>query len=239
MALAALTASDASARAAADCVAAPKGSVPQGSHWYYRWDREGQRKCWYVAAWKGTRTADTARVKTASAWPPVSQVSAQPRVSDSSPTTLRDEAAQQSDENRIRRLLYGTEQAMEGVAPPHTESRRSLTPLQTAVADEGGRPTSAASSLPSTRDRAVDEVVSDTFVAVPSIVEAQTKSASSPGQTALYLVAMLAIAGGLLHVGVKLTRTRRQQIRRRNAYMLAPPRHTPRALPPDRVRRFA
>jgi len=152
---------------------------------------------------------------------------------------LRDEAAQQSDENRIRRLLYGTEQAMEGVAPPHTESRRSLTPLQTAVADEGGRPTSAASSLPSTRDRAVDEVVSDTFVAVPSIVEAQTKSASSPGQTALYLVAMLAIAGGLLHVGVKLTRTRRQQIRRRNAYMLAPPRHTPRALPPDRVRRFA
>src|SRR5262245_7312708 len=34
---------------AADCIAAPKSAAPQGSHWYYRTDREKRRKCWYIA----------------------------------------------------------------------------------------------------------------------------------------------------------------------------------------------
>src|SRR5215468_10201527 len=136
MALAALTASDASVHAAAECIAAPKGGAPQGSHWYYRWDRQGQRKCWYVAAWKGTRTGDIARVKTASVRLLVPQVSAdaQPHQTDPSPSAWRDEVERQN-EDRIRRLLYGTEQPKEGDATPLVELRRSLTPVQTVVAD--------------------------------------------------------------------------------------------------------
>jgi hypothetical protein len=34
---------------AADCLAAPKGPPPAGSHWYYRLDRASKRKCWYLA----------------------------------------------------------------------------------------------------------------------------------------------------------------------------------------------
>jgi hypothetical protein len=37
------------ASATDDCVAAPKSPPPQGKHWYYRTDREKQRKCWYLA----------------------------------------------------------------------------------------------------------------------------------------------------------------------------------------------
>jgi hypothetical protein len=36
------------ARAADDCLAAPKGQAPQGAHWYYRIDRTTKRHCWYV-----------------------------------------------------------------------------------------------------------------------------------------------------------------------------------------------
>jgi hypothetical protein len=34
--------------AAADCIAAPNPHTPQGSHWYYHFDRAKGRKCWYV-----------------------------------------------------------------------------------------------------------------------------------------------------------------------------------------------
>src|SRR4051812_29371862 len=45
-------------RAAADnCLAAPKGAAPQGSHWYYRLDRAAKRNCWYVRAQTATPNA--------------------------------------------------------------------------------------------------------------------------------------------------------------------------------------
>jgi hypothetical protein len=38
------------ARGGDDCLAAPNATAPQGSHWYYRFDRAAHRKCWYVGA---------------------------------------------------------------------------------------------------------------------------------------------------------------------------------------------
>ncbi|MEH2533729.1 hypothetical protein V1277_006975 [Bradyrhizobium sp. AZCC 1588] len=36
-------------QAAADnCLSAPKGATPSGSHWYYRIDRTTKRQCWYL-----------------------------------------------------------------------------------------------------------------------------------------------------------------------------------------------
>jgi hypothetical protein len=37
-----------SARADNSCFAAPKASAPQGQHWYYHFDRQKGRKCWYL-----------------------------------------------------------------------------------------------------------------------------------------------------------------------------------------------
>jgi len=42
----ALVATTAPARTAETCLAAPKGTAPQGSHWHYRLERGTQRKCW-------------------------------------------------------------------------------------------------------------------------------------------------------------------------------------------------
>ncbi len=34
--------------AADNCLAKPNAATPQGSHWYYRVDRAGNRRCWYL-----------------------------------------------------------------------------------------------------------------------------------------------------------------------------------------------
>lgn len=39
---------------AAECLAAPGSSAPPNSHWYYRTDRQQQRKCWYLRAADGS-----------------------------------------------------------------------------------------------------------------------------------------------------------------------------------------
>src|SRR5262245_14453447 len=52
-ALLALALSDGSrgvVRAADECLASPKGTAPEGKHWYYRVDRKTKRHCWYVGA---------------------------------------------------------------------------------------------------------------------------------------------------------------------------------------------
>lgn len=49
LATAALAALPAPARAADDCLTAPKGETPAGAHWYYRLERGTKRKCWYLA----------------------------------------------------------------------------------------------------------------------------------------------------------------------------------------------
>ncbi len=62
---------------AADCLASPKGTAPQGQHWYYRLERATKRQCWYLRAAgdkdgaKATQTAQaTADTASDSAAPP-------------------------------------------------------------------------------------------------------------------------------------------------------------------------
>ena len=56
------------ARAADDCLAAPKGATPEGSHWYYRIDHATKRHCWYLRD-KAKSTAQTAAHSTRSGNP--------------------------------------------------------------------------------------------------------------------------------------------------------------------------
>lgn len=39
-----------SAHADSACLAAPNGAAPQGEHWYYHFERQAGRKCWYLHA---------------------------------------------------------------------------------------------------------------------------------------------------------------------------------------------
>ncbi|WP_409189055.1 hypothetical protein [Bradyrhizobium sp. RDM4] len=46
------------ANPAGDCLAAPKGTAPQGQHWFYRLERSTKRQCWYLRA-EGGKAATT------------------------------------------------------------------------------------------------------------------------------------------------------------------------------------
>ena len=48
------------ANAASDCLASPKGTAPQGQHWFYRLDRATKRQCWYLRA-EGAKTTQSAQ----------------------------------------------------------------------------------------------------------------------------------------------------------------------------------
>lgn len=49
-----------SGRAADECLSGPKGTAPEGRHWYYRVDRATGRHCWYLGA-KGTKVRQSSR----------------------------------------------------------------------------------------------------------------------------------------------------------------------------------
>ncbi len=42
------------AKSADNCLSAPKGVAPAGSHWYYRLDRATKHQCWYIGEAKST-----------------------------------------------------------------------------------------------------------------------------------------------------------------------------------------
>jgi hypothetical protein len=56
------------ANAASDCLASPKGTAPDGQHWYYRLERATKRQCWYLRA-EGGKTATTTQTANAVAQP--------------------------------------------------------------------------------------------------------------------------------------------------------------------------
>ncbi|MCP3469482.1 hypothetical protein NLM33_03960 [Bradyrhizobium sp. CCGUVB1N3] len=43
-----------------DCLRAPKGTAPEGQHWYYRLERGTKRQCWYLRE-EGTKSAQSAQ----------------------------------------------------------------------------------------------------------------------------------------------------------------------------------
>jgi hypothetical protein len=64
------TASYGAPPAADDCLSAPNGQAPEGSHWYYRIERGTKRHCWYVRE-QGQKVSQSAPSSAAPAAKPV------------------------------------------------------------------------------------------------------------------------------------------------------------------------
>jgi len=56
---------ESTAKAADECLAAPKATTPAGAHWYYRIEKGTKRKCWYLAD-EGGKTKKAASAPAAS-----------------------------------------------------------------------------------------------------------------------------------------------------------------------------
>jgi hypothetical protein len=65
------------ARAADDCLAAPKGETPEGSHWYYRIERGTKHHCWYLRA-EGEKLSQTAQPNSSTTATPAAAIARPP-----------------------------------------------------------------------------------------------------------------------------------------------------------------
>lgn len=105
---AAPAASEGEAKAADECLAAPKSATPAGAHWYYRIEKGTRRKCWYLADEGG-------KIKKAAAPAPASSDTAEEDVAPSAKVTppAKQEASkktiQKSVANARAELTTGTD----------------------------------------------------------------------------------------------------------------------------------
>ena len=146
---------------AADCIAAPNGAAPAGSHWYYRTDRATRRKCWYVAAEdRGVRHAvrrPAPQAEPPSAEPPSAEP---PALSLAPPTVARQVLAPRVPAPRVLPPAAKTapDRATAPDEPSETdvwpaiasadatsgEALSRIDPAQSAAAGDGGSATSAS-----------------------------------------------------------------------------------------------
>jgi len=54
--------------ATSNCMEAPVGQAPEGKRWYYRFDREDHRKCWYVRSRKHEASRSSPHPRSRRTW---------------------------------------------------------------------------------------------------------------------------------------------------------------------------
>lgn len=153
------------ANAASDCLASPKGTTPQGQHWYYRLERATKRQCWYLRA-EGGKVSQTAQ--------------AVPDTPAAEPAMPQPHAVQDA------RAEYLTPQ---GAAAPKTTAQAVPAPTQQAANPTAD--SSAQQSAVATRwaDASPATTASPTPQAAPAPVAAVAQPSAKPSKSPVALAA--------------------------------------------------
>lgn len=103
-----------------NCLSAPKGAAPAGSHWYYRLERSTKRKCWYVRG-ESDKVAKAAPAQQAS--PPPAEAANPPQPAASiSPAVADARAELTSSQAGARQKPATADSAPSGVGAPGSGS---------------------------------------------------------------------------------------------------------------------
>jgi hypothetical protein len=214
------------ARAADDCLAAPKkDQTPQGSHWYYRVDHATKRNCWYLRE-EGERLSQATEPKRPPSVQPASpkpETTMQPSIADAHAelppqtpfdTPIRDgafAAAMPAPAIRENSAVFGAETARSIVASRWPDSPTAPPPpasdpapnKRDVVASADPTPQAQPALQPTGRLAAADVSSQTSIYSVPLLAAA--------------LMAALALAGVIASVIFRLGRNRqpaRAKIRR-------------------------
>ena len=153
-----LSVNSSSGQAAADnCLAQPNAAPPQGSHWYYRVDKVGNRRCWYLGP-KDAKPRQAWSPKPQSALNPAPKPASQPMATATAATPAQ-LVARAADASATSSALPASADAVDGEpasaingagehAGMHPEENMPLTVLTAADLDAaeglpGWSPTSA------------------------------------------------------------------------------------------------
>ena len=197
------TISSGTADAADECLAAPKGETPEGSHWYYRIDRATKQHCWYLRE-GGEKLTQAAPPKTSAARQLPKPVATMQR-------SVADAHAELPAQTNFEQPKRGDEPAMAVSADTATRDNYGGAPLPGAATPgsvvASRWPDSSAATVPAgpapVKPNTVAAVSPPARAPTPTVVVAAGAAADASSQAPTYsvqtqlaaLMAALAFAG--------------------------------------------
>jgi len=193
------------ARAADDCLAAPKDETPEGSHWYYRIDRATKRHCWYLRA-EGEKLSQTAPANASGSAKPAASIAAPPMQ-----RSVADAHAELTPQTSIEppKRNDGPIPAKPADPAVSEDSAQGPDPQQSVVATRWPDPSAASPAVspqPATNEMAANEQndQSDSAAAPPPAIAAVplTAADSSQGLPASIPMLLAVMTGALALAGI-------------------------------------
>jgi hypothetical protein len=205
-----------------ECLSAPKGESPQGSHWYYRIDRS-KRQCWYLRE-EGEKAANVAPPKLSSPAKPVpskTDTAMQSSISNAhAELPMRTRSPQPGREDRPAATISAStslSDADKAAQPPVAETQPSVVTsrwMDQSNAFAATNPAALATPAPneptavvadaSAAPQAQTQTQTQTQMPLPPAAAGQFTAADLPSETPTHSVQMLlaAIMGALALAGV-------------------------------------
>ena len=211
------------ARAADDCLTAPKGETPEGSHWYYRIDRASKRHCWYLRG-EGEKLSQTAPANSSTAATSAAAPPMQPSVADAraewpaqtsieppkrkdallpampaNPAVNQDSAAGADAPQSVVASRWPDSTAASSAASPPSAAEQLAANMQAANTPSGRR-----SDSPQSDSAQTDSAPSDSAAAPPQAAAAVPLATvdSSQGLPASLPVLLAVMTGALALAGI-------------------------------------
>jgi hypothetical protein len=190
------------ARAADDCLAAPKDQTPEGSHWYYRIEHGTKRHCWYLRTEGEKLSQATPSNASPSATPaaPKEETPAQRSISDARAELPPQAMIEQPNRsNVLMPTPLANVPAIANTASP--ELSRSLIASRWPETSSAS-PVAAPSAAP---DNPVAQAPPNPAPVPPQAVAAATPAApdaSSPAKTSSIPLLLSAVSGALALAGI-------------------------------------
>jgi hypothetical protein len=214
------------ARAAEECLAAPKTQTPQGRHWYYRLDHVKGRKCWYLGV-AGIKTRQAAPQTVPQVTPHVDKP-AQPLTPLGretagdvllAPGQIGQPTKETSPASTADATPQGAASTMQWLVPPQPAATMEREPADAPVGEERAATVAEATDA---RDDATTQQ--------PAAIETAEATGVTPQWLFLLIAAALAISG--IVVPFKIAAARRRRIRIDGYRTVPPPRPANERIPP-------
>lgn len=196
------TLSPGAARAADDCLAAPKDKTPEGSHWHYRIDRATKRHCWYLRE-EDEKPAQTAASSSSGPANPVAskaETSTQQSIANAH-AELPAQTSIEPPRNRNAAMPADAAAGYNNGAAPDAQAPRSVVAARWPEAAGA----SSSDSPPPAMEKLAANLPANPAVAPPDAVAAAPLAAadsSSQGQPRSIAMLLSVIAGALALAGV-------------------------------------
>jgi len=227
MTLAVESSSIVSVRAEENCLTAPNGRAPQGSHWHYRTDPVEQRKCWYLRTEGEAIQTPAAQEKPETGVTVQLPAAATPRTSGSQAQQLQPLRAARpalrgtstQDAGRVRREAAGSSAPWPDPQSPAGAGNVAwpAPPVSAASTTQGAtaEPASRKQELPATAENS-DKVKGNDAAADRQIgepIETAVSDDEMPGGMLLAFAIALVIAGIFVRRTVRMTFARPPRVR--------------------------